>query len=74
MFTIFRQSRRAKHSGYKVQTKQSEAKTEELETNSTNINIRDLCRGINVFKKRYQPTTYTDEKGDLVADSQQYFW
>jgi hypothetical protein len=29
----------------------------EFETNSrpTNKNITDLCRGINVFKKRYQP-------------------
>jgi len=28
---------------------------EELETNSKNKNIRDLYRGINDFKKGYQP-------------------
>ena len=34
-------------------------------------NIRDLYRGINDFKKGYQPRTIIvkDEKGDLVADS-----
>jgi hypothetical protein len=34
-------------------------------------NIRDLYRGINDFKKGYQPRTDTvkDGKGDLVADS-----
>ena len=34
-------------------------------------NIRDLYRGINDFKKGYQPRTCVvkDEKGDLVADS-----
>jgi len=48
------------------------AKIEELETNSKINNIRDLYRGINDFKKGYQPRTITvnDEKGDLVADSQ----
>ena len=47
------------------------AKIEELETNSKIKNIRDLYRGINEFKKGYQPTcnTVKDEKGDLVADS-----
>ena len=30
------------------------AKIEELETNSKIQNIRDLCRGINDFKKGYQ--------------------
>jgi len=46
-------------------------KNEELETNSTNNNVRDLYRGINDFKKGYQPRTpiVKDEKGDLVADS-----
>ena len=40
-------------------------------TNSKINNIRDLCRGINDFKKGYQPRTIIvkDEKGDLVADS-----
>jgi len=47
------------------------AKIEELETNSKNKNIRDLYRGINGFKKGYQPrcNIVKDEKGDLVADS-----
>jgi hypothetical protein len=47
------------------------AKINDLETNSTNQNIRDLYRGINYFKQVYQPRTYIvkDEKGDLVADS-----
>jgi glycosidase len=48
-----------------------EATLEELETNSKINNIRDLYKGINDFKKGYQPRTVTvkDEKGDLVADS-----
>ena len=47
------------------------AKIEKLETNSNIKNIRDLCRGINDFKKGYQPryNIVKDEKGDLVADS-----
>jgi hypothetical protein len=47
------------------------AKSNELEINSKNKNIRDLCGGINEFKKGYQPRTNVvkDEKGDLVADS-----
>ena len=47
------------------------AKIEELENNSKVKNIRDLYRGINDFKKGYQPRTdiVKDEKGDLVADS-----
>jgi hypothetical protein len=47
------------------------AKIEELETNSMINNIRDLYRGINDFKKGYQPRTVIvkDERGDLVADS-----
>jgi len=41
------------------------AKIEELETNSKISNIRDLYRGINDFKKGYQPRTFIlkDEKG-----------
>ena len=41
------------------------------ETNSKVQNIRDLYRGINDFKKGYQPrcNIVKDEKGDLVADS-----
>ena len=44
---------------------------EELETNSKIKNIWDLHRGINAFKKGYQPRTniVKDEKGDLVANS-----
>jgi hypothetical protein len=47
------------------------AKIEELETNSKINNIKDLYRGINDFKKGYQPITVIvkDEKGDFVADS-----
>ena len=47
------------------------AKIEELETNSKIQNIRDLYRGINYFKKGYQPrcNIVKEEKGDLVADS-----
>ena len=47
------------------------AKIEELEANSKINNIRDLYRGINAFKKGYQPrcNIVKDEKGDLVADS-----
>ena len=42
----------------------------ELETNSKINKVRDLYRGINDFKKRYQlrTTVVKDEKGDLVAD------
>ena len=45
-------------------------KIEELETNSKINNVRDLYRGINDFKKGYQPRTIIvkDKKGDLVAD------
>ena len=47
------------------------AKIEEMETNSKINNIRDLYRGINDFKKGYQPRIIIvkDEKGDLIADS-----
>jgi len=47
------------------------AKIEELETNSKIENIRDLHRGINDFKKGYQPrcNIVKDGKDDLVADS-----
>jgi hypothetical protein len=46
-------------------------KIEELENNSKINNTRDLYRGINDFKKGYEPRTIIvkDEKGDLVADS-----
>ena len=47
-------------------------KVEELETKSKINNVMDLYRGINDFKKGYQPRTtiVKDEKGDLVADPQ----
>ena len=47
------------------------ARIQELETNSTNKNIRDLYRGISDFKTGCQPrcNIIKDEKGDLVADS-----
>jgi hypothetical protein len=46
-------------------------KIDELATNSTNKNIRDWHRGINEFKKCYQPTRnlVKDENGDPLADS-----
>jgi chemotaxis regulatin CheY-phosphate phosphatase CheZ len=47
------------------------AKIEELETNSKIKSVRDLYRGINDFKKGYQPRNniVKDEQGDLVVDS-----
>jgi hypothetical protein len=44
----------------------------ELQSNSKNKTIRVLYRGINEFKKGYQPRTnlVKDEKGDLLADPQ----
>ena len=46
------------------------AKIEEFETNSKVNNVRDLYRGINDFKKGYQPRIIIvkDEEGELVAD------
>jgi hypothetical protein len=46
------------------------AKIDELQTNSKIKNIRDLYRGINDFKKGYQPKSniVKDEKGDMVTD------
>jgi hypothetical protein len=46
-------------------------KINELAINSKNKNIRDLCRGINEFKRCYQPRNnlVRDENGDLLADS-----
>jgi hypothetical protein len=49
------------------------AKIDELETNSNVKNVRDLYRGINDFKKVYQPGTnireVKDEQGDSFVDS-----
>jgi hypothetical protein len=46
-------------------------KINELATDSKNKNIRDLYRGINEFKRGYQPRNnlVKDENGDLLADS-----
>jgi hypothetical protein len=46
-------------------------KINELATNSKNMNIRDLHRGINECKSGYQPRSnlVEDENGDLLADS-----
>jgi hypothetical protein len=46
-------------------------KINELERNDKNNNIRDLYRGINEFKKGYQPRSnmVKEENGDLFADS-----
>jgi hypothetical protein len=43
----------------------------ELATNSMNNNIRDLYRGINGFKRGFQPRNnlVKDENSDLLADS-----
>jgi hypothetical protein len=48
------------------------AKINELETNNKNKNIRDLYRGINEFKKMYQPriNIIKDENRNLLADPQ----
>jgi hypothetical protein len=45
-------------------------KINKLESNSKNKNIRDLYRGMNKFKKGYQPRTnlVKDERGDLLLD------
>jgi hypothetical protein len=47
-------------------------KINELETNNENKNMRDLYRGINEFKKGYQPriSIIKDENGNLLADPQ----
>jgi hypothetical protein len=42
--------------------------------NSENTSNRDLYKGINEFKRGYQPRSnlVKDESGDLLANSQQY--
>jgi hypothetical protein len=47
-------------------------KINELEANNKNKNIRDLYRGINEFKKGYQPriNMIKEENGNLIADPQ----
>jgi hypothetical protein len=43
--------------------------------NSKNKNIRDMYKGINEFKRGYQPQSnlVKDENGDLLADSDNIF-
>jgi hypothetical protein len=45
-------------------------KINKLETNNNNKDIRDLYRGINEFKKGYQPkiNIIKDDNGSLLAD------
>jgi hypothetical protein len=45
-------------------------KINELESNTMNKNIREMYRGINEFKKGYQPRTklVKDDRGDLLVD------
>jgi hypothetical protein len=45
-------------------------KINELQTNNKTKNIRNLHRGINAFKKGYQPriNIIKDENGNLLAD------
>jgi hypothetical protein len=46
-------------------------KINELATNSKNMNIRNLYRGINEFNRGYQPRSklVKDENADLLAES-----
>jgi hypothetical protein len=46
-------------------------KINELASNSKNKNIRDICRGINEFKRGYQSRNnfVKEENGDLLVDS-----
>jgi hypothetical protein len=46
-------------------------KIDELETNSKKKNLRELYRGINEYKRGYQPGSnlMKDENGDLLAHS-----
>ncbi|KAJ4441296.1 hypothetical protein ANN_11150 [Periplaneta americana] len=46
-------------------------KLNEVEANSKNKNIRDLCKGIKEFKNGYQArvNVIKDENGDLLADA-----
>jgi hypothetical protein len=49
-------------------------KITDIELNSTNKNIKDLYKGITVFKKGYQPKTnlVKDERCDLLADPKKF--
>jgi hypothetical protein len=58
-------------SGIKRGNKYLKDKIDELVTKSKNKNIRYLYRGINEFKRSYQPrnNSVEDENDDLLADS-----
>ena len=47
------------------------AKVNKLEENSKNKNIREMYKGINEFKKGYQPRAYVIKKhnGTIVVDT-----
>jgi hypothetical protein len=49
-------------------------KLDELATNNKKKNIRDLCRGINCYKRGHQPGSnlVKDENGDLPCRFPQY--
>jgi hypothetical protein len=46
-------------------------KINEFETNNKNKNTRGMYRGLNEFKKVYQPRTnlVKDQNGDMIAES-----
>jgi hypothetical protein len=50
-------------------------KINKLGSNRKNKNIRNLCRGINEFKKGYQPRTnlVKDKRDDLLAGPHKIF-
>jgi hypothetical protein len=52
----------------KKRTEHLKDKIKELATNSKNNNIRDIYRGINEFRRRYQPRSNL-VKDDVLADS-----
>ena len=53
----------------------NESKVNKLEENSKNKNIWEMCKGINEFKKGYQPCPYVIKKdhGTIVADTTRIF-
>ena len=50
--------------GFTSRTAASSAKVNKLEENSKNKNIREMYKGINEFKKGYQPRAYVIKKHD----------
>ena len=50
------------------------AKIEDLETNSKIENIRDLYKGINDFKKGYQPRIYLRMRQLIWSQAPTIFW